>query len=274
MKTRIKQLLLLALLLLTEQLWAQHTIGFNVGGGMATGRFEPTQETKPIFGNLTFGFSWRYYSPQHVVGGIGADLEFIQQGFQIATNTSRVDDPKDYLYYSRHVNSLMLPIVWQPHAYIKRRIRLYGEAGVTFSYNLSSTYEMESLIDGKKITEKGDYHFKTARDNRWGYGLVGGGGVAVLIKQFEINIRARYYFGYADILRSRNKYSSSIEGFTLTPLRSPMDNLMITVGLNYRFNKEGFDSWKPRRKRAKMQHGFNYEGDTADTAARQASATR
>lgn len=251
-------LLLIVALCTANGVEAQHTVGFNVGTGMATGRFEPTQETKPIFGNFTAGFSWRYYSSQRIVGGIGADLEFIQQGFQIATNTSRVDDPKDYLYYARHVNSLMLPFVWQPHAYIKRRVRIYGEAGVTFSYNISSTYSMERMVDDIKFTEEGDYHFKTPRDNRWGYGLLGGGGVAVLIKQLEINIRARYYFGYSDILRSRNKYSSSIEGFTLTPLRSPMDNLMITIGVNYRFNKEGFESWKPRRKRPKMDRNFEY----------------
>lgn len=237
---------------------AQHTIGVNFGGGMASGRFEPTQETKPIFGNFTGGFSWRYYSSQRVVGGIGADLEFVQQGFRIATNTSRVDDKKDYLYYTRHVNSMMLPIIWQPHAYIKKRVRLYLEAGVNFSYNISSTYEMEKLINGVKVTEEGDYHFRTVRDNRWGYGLVGGGGLAVLIKQFEINIRARYYFGYSDILRNRNKHSSSIEGFTLTPLRSPLDNLNITFGVNYRFNKEGFESWKPRRKRPKASRTFDY----------------
>lgn len=240
---------------------AQHTFGVNFGGGMATGRFEPTQETKPILGTFTGGLSWRYYSPQRIVGAIGADLEFVQQGFCIATNTSRVDDKKDYLYYTRHVNSVMMPFIWQPHAYIKQRVRLYFEAGVNFSYNLSSTYEMEELIDGVKVTHEGDYHFKLVRDNRWGYGLLGGGGVAVLIKQFEINLRARYYFGYSDILRNRNKYSSSIEGFTLTPLRSPLDNLTITIGLNYRFNKEGFEAWKPRRKRPKASRTFNYNAN-------------
>lgn len=258
MKNLLNYILLVVMLCGASVVEAQHTIGVNFGGGMATGRFEPTQETKPIVGTFTSGFSWRYYSSQRVVGGIGADLEFVQQGFCIATNTSRVDDKKDYLYYTRHVNSIMLPLIWQPHAYIKKRVRLYLEAGVNFSYNLSSTYEMETLVDQIKLTEKGDYHFKTVRDNRWGYGLLGGGGLAVLIKQFEINLRARYYFGYSDILRNRNKYSSSIEGFTLTPLRSPLDNLTITIGLNYRFNKEGFESWKPRRKRPKASRTFDY----------------
>lgn len=249
----------LLFMLLAGPTMAQHTFGVYGGGGMASGRFEPTQETKPIWGTLTFGGSWRYYSSQRIVGGVGADLEFIQRGFRMATNTSRVDDPKDYLYYTRHINSLTLPIVWQPHAYMfNHRLRIYGEAGVTFSYNLSSNYEMEQLVDGQKSIVKGDYTFMTVRDNRWGYGLCGGGGIAVLINRMELTARARYYFGYSDILRNRNKYYGTIENFTLTPLRSPLDNLTITIGLMYRFNKEGFESWKPRRKREKNREVFEF----------------
>lgn len=261
MKQPIKALVvvLLATLCCRPAAHAQHTVGFSFGTGMANGRFEPTQETKPIWGIATAGLSWRYYTAQRAVGCVGADLEFLQRGFSIATNTRQVDDEKDYLYYTRYVNSLSLPIVWQPHAYLlKHRVRVYFEAGVTFSYNLSSTYEMEKMVDGVTQTEKFDYEFTTVRDNRWGYGLLGGGGLAILIKQFELNFRARYYFGYSDILRNRNKHSSTIEGFTQTPLRSPLDNLTISVGVNYRFNKEGFDAWKPRRKREKNREVFEF----------------
>ena len=62
----------------------------------------------------------------------------------------------------------------------------------------------------------------------------------------------------SDILRNRNKYSSTIEGFTATPLRSPLDNLTISLGVNYRFNKEGFEAWKPRRKREKNREVFEF----------------
>ena len=238
---------------------AQHTIGFTAGTGMGSGRFEPKQEMKPVWGIFTGGVSWRYYTEQRVVGCVGADLELLQHAFSMATNAARVDDPEDYLYYTRRIQSITLPIVWQPHAYlIRHRFRVYGEAGVTFSYNLSSTYEMERFVGDRIEVQKGDYHFRTVRDNRWGYGLVGGGGIAVLIRRFELNARVRYYFGYSDVLRNRNKYNSTIEGFTATPLRSPLDNLTVSLGLNYRFNKEGFESWKPRRKREKNREVFEY----------------
>lgn len=256
----IHTLLLAALLCLARPAAAQHTVGFTLGTGMGTGRFEPQQETRPTWGILAGGLSWRYYTAQRAVGCVGADLEFLQRAFSMATNASRVDDPKDYLYYTRRIDALMLPIVWQPHAYLaRRRVRVFGEAGVTFSCNLASTWEREELVDGRVETVKGDYEFRTVRDNRWGYGLVGGGGAAVLVGRFEIILRARYYFGYSDILRNRNKYSGTIDGFTATPLRSPLDNLTISVGLSYRFNEEGFEAWKPRRKREKSSKKFEYK---------------
>lgn len=243
---------------------AQHTLGFTAGYGMATSRFDPKQEMKAMWGVYTGGFSWRYYGEQRFVGGFGIDLEFLQQGYSFAQNASVVEEQKDYLYYSRHINSVMLPIVWQPHFYLFRNhIRVYFEAAATFSYMFSSTYENQEAKSTEGAKWKGDYDYKLARDNRWGYGLAGGGGIAVLIRRFELNFRARYYFGLSDAVRSRNKYSgNAIDGpenpFFATPMRSPLDNITISVGLSYRFNKEGFSTWKPRPKREKNREVFKY----------------
>ena len=243
---------------------AQHTLGFTVGYGMSSGRFQPTQETRAIWGQYSSGVSWRYYGTQRAVGCFGIDLELLQQGFSIATNASLVDEQKDYLYYTRKVNSLFLPVVWQPHFYLfNRHMRVYLEAAATFSYNLSSTYENQQAGENGVAEWKGTYDFRTERDNRFGYGLAGGGGIAFLIKQLEINVRVRYYFGYSDIVRNRNKYANNATDgpenpFYATPLRSPLDNLNIAVGVAWRFNKEGFQNWKPRPKRSKNREVFKY----------------
>lgn len=123
---------------------AQHTLGFVAGYGMANGRFEPKQESRVLWGMYSGGLTWRYYGTQRFVGGFGVDLEFIQQGFSFAPNASAVDDKADYLYYTRRINSVMLPVVWQPHFYMLRnRLRVYLEAAATFSYNFTSSYENE-----------------------------------------------------------------------------------------------------------------------------------
>jgi len=137
-KTKIF-LLLVAGVFFWQVTAAQHTLGFTAGYGMANSRFDPKQETKGMWSSFTAGATWRYYGKQRFVGGFGIDLEFLQQGFSFAPNASLVEDEKDYRYYTRHVNTIMLPIVWQPHVYMFRnRLRIYLEAAATFSYHLSS----------------------------------------------------------------------------------------------------------------------------------------
>lgn len=257
-------LLAIAAVLLWQGASAQHTLGFTVGYGMGSGRFEPKQEMKGRWGMYNGGLTWRYYSPQRFVGGFGIDLEFMQQGFAVAQNASQVEDKKDYIFYTRDINSIVLPIVWQPHVYLFRHhLRVYLEAAATFSYNFSSTYKNEQARQAGLADWEGVYDFRLERDNRWGYGLAGGAGMALLFGRIEINMRARYYFGYSDIVRNRTRYyDNSTDGpenpFFNTPTRSPMDNLYISVGLSYRFNKEGFNSWKPRPKKEKNKEVFNY----------------
>ena len=242
---------------------AQHTLGVTGGYGYGNARFYPDQETRAVWGCYTAGVTWRYYGPQRFVGGFGIDFEYLQRGFSFLQNPTE-EDPAKYQWYTRRVKSLMLPIVWQPHFYMLRNhVRIYLEAAATFSYNISSTYENEQARANGSAGWKGDYPFKLARDNRWGYGLAGGGGIALLIRRFEINVRARYYFGLSDIVRNRNKYADNgIDGsenpFWATPMRSPLDNLTVSVGLSYRFNKEGFSTWKPRPKREKNREVFKY----------------
>lgn len=244
---------------------AQHTLGLYGGYGMGTARFYPKQENRTTWGLYTAGISWRHYGSQRGVGGFGVDLELLQSAYSYAPYASITENEEDYQYYSRRLNTLTMPIVWQPHVYIAHRVRIFLEAAVTFSYRFASTYENELYRDAGYEEWKGKYEFKTARDNRWGYGLAGGGGVAVLFGRFEVGARVRYYFGLGDILRNRNKYAdNSIDGpenpFWGTPLRSPLDNLTISIGVAYRFNKEGFNSWRIKPPKHERSQGFHYQG--------------
>jgi len=243
---------------------AQHTVGVFGGFGTGTARFYPAQETKSVGGRFSGGFSWRYYSATRFVGCVGVDLEFLQRGFAYAPFASTTENEADYVYYTRKLNSFVVPLVWQPHFYLARRhLRVYLEAALTFSYNFDSSYVNDVARENGVEPWRGKYEFKTARDNRWGYGLAGGGGIAFLIRRFELNFRARYYFGLSDVLRNRSKYSgNALDGpenpFADTPMRTPLDNITISVGVSYRFNKEGFQTWKPRPKRSKNKETFKF----------------
>ena len=150
---------------------AQHTLGVTGGYGYGNARFYPDQETRAVWGCYTAGVTWRYYGPQRFVGGFGIDFEYLQRGFSFLQNPTE-EDPAKYQWYTRRVKSLMLPIVWQPHIYLfKNRMRVYLDAAVFFSYNISSTFinEQGSTVspEQSKGPWRGEYDFKVVRDNRW-----------------------------------------------------------------------------------------------------------
>lgn len=259
--------LILALLLSAAALTpaaAQHTVGILGGAGTATARIYPALETKSLVGVTNFGLSWRYYSLPRFVGAVGVDLEFMQRGFAYGYDYSTTMDEngmeqREYYYYKRRMNSIMLPLVWQPHLYLaKNHIRLYLEAAFTLSYNFGGDWEYDNKPDS------GAYNWRTERDNHLNYGLAGGGGFALLFGRYEFGVRARYYFGYADVLRNRNKYYNNVTDgyenpFYLTPLRSPLDNINLSVTLAYRFNKDGFKEWTYKPKKLSRTREFKFQ---------------
>lgn len=253
----------------TERAAAQHTLTLTGGTGLSNARFYPAEETKWLWGMETVGISWRYYSPKpRFVGAVGVDLEFMERGFQYGyAYTSAIVDDKEvrtYQFYTRKVNSIMLPIVWQPHVYVaKNKMRIFIEAAFVLSYNISSEYSYENdRFPG------GKYEWKVPRDNRFGYGLSGGAGFALLFGQVEVGFKAKYNFGYSDLMKNRNKYySNTIDGrenpFYYSPLRSPVDNISAMITVGWRFNKRGFDSWYVvRTKKEKRIETFNFSEQT------------
>ncbi len=260
----LKKIFFVALLMFmcgVVEVQAQHTFGVYGGISSASARLFPKREMRQIFPLVNSGVSWRYYSMPRFVGCVGADLEFLQRGYSYGYRyESEFDEDgkekRHYKFYTRHLNSIMLPIVWQPHVYLARNhVRLYIEGAVTFSYNFGGDYEYEEYpYTGEP---SGKYNWRVERDNRWNYGLAGGGGFALLFGRWEFGFRARYYFGYADLMRNLNKYyDNSTDGpenpFWYTPNRSPLDNLTFNLTFAYRFNKEGFDTWNYKRERSRQ----------------------
>ena len=260
MKRFVKILTLVLLLsaVVTTKSSAQHTVAVTGGTGFATARPYPSQEMKSIWGTYQVGFSWRYYSMPRFIACFGIDVELLQRGFSFAPYPYLYENKKDYKYYTRTLNSIMIPIVWQPHAYLfKKHLRVYLEAAPTFSFNFASKFHNDEKysinIDGSVPAPiSGKYEFRPERDNRFSYGLRGGAGFDLIFGQFEFGVRAMYDFGYSDILRNRNKYYDNLldsatkpgeNPFYYTPLRSPLDNLTISVKLGFRIGKEGFQEW-------------------------------
>ncbi len=275
MGRRLTYTILAAALLLSLPAAAQHYIGAKGGYGAAWGRFYPPVDKSPmVWGKYTGGVMWKYYSEQAVIGGVSAELEYQMRGYRIVEGI--MSDTTTYKLKTRTVGSVTVPLIWQPHLYFaNRHIRVFLNAGVTFSYNLGikdtytvTDYRYEKVNDksvfspemtAQKIIMSNrtvtsvttPYKMVTARDNRWNYGLCGGFGFGVLFGRWEVFAEGRYYFGMSDIIRNKTKYIFNKEGAGGT-IRSELDNLFINAGFFFRLGKEGIKAPPLRRSKDKV----------------------
>ncbi len=226
---------------------AQHYVGFKGGYGSSDTRLYPAWKSPATLGMLSGGVMWRYYSPENpnqpslsYTGGISIEMQYLQRGYRYESLSN-----EDHTY-SRRINSLMMPLIWQPHLTMAEdRLRLFLNLGLTFSYNISSTFRTYVTESGETV-EKGPYEMLLVRDNRWGYGLCGGLGFEVKVAdRTSLFVEGRYDFGYSDILKAQTKYPGN--AFQ----RSPLDNITLSFGLYYRLGG-GDDRHTMRRNAERM----------------------
>ena len=106
-----------------------------------------------------------------------------------------------------------------------------------------------------------DYEFLTVRDNRFGYGLVVGLGGGWSFEKIEVMMEARYYFGYSDIIKRKTIYSGT------QFLRSPLDNINLSVGVAYHWNHNGAWAKSPAQREAARKAKLDLEALTSHKGA-------
>ena len=226
---------------------AQHYVGVRAGyGAGGQTRFYPPEDNGLVWGLYSGGVSWKYYSYERYIGAVEMDVEYFQRAFMRKRRYTYEENEKSQMYYRRYINSVMVPMIWQPHFYFfQRTMRVSLNLGVTFSYNIKSPREEWFDREGN-LTGSNSYTMKLTRDNRFGFGLMGGGALGFLVGRFEIMGEARYYFDYGDLLKNRNVYEAN-------PLRSPIDNVNVSIGVYYRLGKGGILSPPSKKTAAKIQ---------------------
>ncbi len=255
MGRKLTYAIIAAVMLLSLPVSAQHYIGVKGGYGGMSGRFYPKYETSTVWNKYTGGVIWKYYSPQQVVGGVSAELEYQMRGYRLYEG-SIVSDTTSYISKTRTVNSITMPLIWQPHLYLaKRHLRVFLNAGVTLSYNLGIgdtftvfDHKVDNAGNVTTSTVTTDYTMNRARDNRWNYGLCFGGGFGVLFGRWEVFAEARYYYGMSDILRNKTKYTFNEQG----TIRSELDNVFFNFGFFIRLGKGGILEPPLKRNKGKQ----------------------
>ena len=215
-----------------------HYIGVRAGAGGSRVRFYPKQESKLLMPNPTFGVVYKYLGGDRYLGGVEVDVNYVEKGYKTLL---RVDSDSSF---QRKLTAVEIPFMWQPHVWMfKERARFFVNAGPYLSYNIKSSDErLVSKERGTVATY--EYKLDNLRDNRLEYGLSLGAGYGVTIAgRLELLAEFRYIFGFSDILKNPNKYLLS------NTQESPIDQMNVTLGLHYLFNRQAVE---PRvRKRTK-----------------------
>ncbi len=246
---------------------AQHYVGLKAGYGGASGRFYPLPDKKGIVWNkLSGGVVWRHFTEQQVLGGMGLELEFQQRGYRVMDGrlslgelvgelpdgegfvggNNIVSDSTTYRVTTRSVSSITMPLLAHPHLYLfNRTVRLFGTLGASISYNTGLGDQVttadhvwnENTRTHTVLTKTEPYKMQIARDVRWNYGLVMGGGLGVLVGRMEFFAEGRYYWGLSDILRYKSKYLFHDGREQDKPMRTELNNIFVSVGVTFRLGK-------------------------------------
>lgn len=201
-----------------------HVFGIRFGYGTGSMRREPARDNQSYpKGLYNFGISYRFDVPeQKYVGTIEIDLQYMEKGFAYAT---KFDGDE---VYSRQYSVIELPILWQPYLPLgKKGSRFFLNAGPYLSYTLGGTERSYSKETGETISQS-KYVYSNLRDNRVEYGIVAGAGLVFEVKRFGISVDFRYNIALSDALKGMDKYEGN-------PFRSPVDQMNLSIGLQYRF---------------------------------------
>ncbi|MDR0659868.1 MAG: PorT family protein [Prevotellaceae bacterium] len=203
-----------AQLLLPFSLFSQeHYFGVRGGYGMSSVRFDKYQGEKESSGGIDFGISYKLYAEKFM--GTQIELNRVHKGYKIVATVTEKDETtgEDKITTTTTTyrgKALELPLMAQGTLRFGG-FRILVNAGVYGSYMLSQDKEVEVAVNSSPSPVVKTSGFSD-RDNRLGYGIMGGGGFAFQLKKIELQIEARYQYGLGYIMKPKYKAEETLFG--------------------------------------------------------------
>lgn len=191
--------------------WA---IGINGGMNLNKVTFESKIKQnylKGIVGGVTARYiSEKYFAP---VFGIQAELNFSQRGWD-----EKIEDNSNT--YSRIMNYLEIPFL--AHIAIGKESRgvcVFFNLGPQIAYLISEKENFSADWDPSTRPKGVNYQYGKAAENKFDYGIVGGGGIELKTAAGNFLLEGRYYFGLSDIYNNSKKDPFSRSAHTTISVR-------------------------------------------------------
>lgn len=192
----MRRCLLIALVLLPSISWSQTYIGVKGGySPLSIVQFKPVVKSSAFYGERPgFGIVFKHFNEKWF--GFQGEINFNQRGYNIPlTDTTKYKRVNDYIE---------LPILIQLRLNLAK-VYFHAQAGCYVAYLLSS----KEGVGATETMVLKTYQLDMLRDNRFDYGLVGGGGFSYEFSWGVIQFDVRVQYGFGDLLK--HKYESNPE---------------------------------------------------------------
>jgi len=175
------------------------SVGINGGINLNSVSFTPTIKQGSLMG-ITGGVTARYISEKYfaMICGIQMELNYSQHGWK-----EKYEESTDS--YSRTMDYVEIPLLAHLAFGKDRGVQFFLNLGpqIGFLLNESEKYEYTGDEWNPGISVKEQYG-KMA-DNKFDYGIVGGGGFELRTKAGNFLIEGRYYFALSDFYGNSKK---------------------------------------------------------------------
>lgn len=205
--TTIKSTILAALLLTglslpaSAQLGEQRNnlaIGFNAGANYNNVSFQPTIKQNGLLG-ITGGLTARYISEKYfaMICGAQVELNYSQRGWD-----EKLEEIGDDRKYSREMTYVEIPFLAHLAFGRDRGAQFFINLGPQIGFMLSDNELREGTWTEKQLEQQ---QYGKRVENKFDYGIVGGGGLEIRTKAGNFLLEGRYYFGLADFYNNTKK---------------------------------------------------------------------
>lgn len=177
-------------------------IGINGGANYNTVSFNPTIKQNGLLG-ITGGVTARYISEKYfaMICGAQVELNFSQRGWDEKFDVTKGFSPEDS--YVRTMNYLEIPFLAHLAFGKERGLQFFLNLGPQIAFLLSENEKSEGSWQIKDRLPNEQYGKWV--ENKFDYGIVGGGGLELRTKAGNFLIEGRYYFGLGDFYNSTKK---------------------------------------------------------------------
>lgn len=192
-------------------------IGINGGLNMSQVEFSPSIKQNTQNG-MSLGVTARYMSEKYfnMLCGIQVELNYSQRGWN-----EKIEDGSENTY-SRTMNYLEVPFLAHL-AFGKDAI----DSGAQFFLNLGPQFafflnEKEIMSDNWDPSYRPNgvvQQYGKMVENKFDYGIVGGGGIELSTKVGHFLLEGRYYFGLSDFYKSTKKDEFGRSGHSFIGVR-------------------------------------------------------